>query len=79
MTTTELTAKINDGLTAKGYSTITAKGWEKIGSGPNGITRRVYLTRSNGKSAGMINVETLELKDIDGAILKRDLKQILGV
>lgn len=78
MTTQELTDKINAGLIEKGYQTITAKAWEKVGDGQKMI-RRVYLNRSNEKAAGMVNVETLELKDIDGAVLKRDLKQILGV
>lgn len=77
--TTELATKINAGLEAKGYRKISASAWEK--ETEHGKLCRVYLNRSNGKPAGFVAIKDtgLELVQIDGALLKSDLKSILGM
>lgn len=76
---TQIADKINAGLEAKGYGKITGKAWSK--ETEHGKLERVYLNRSNGKGAGFVAIKEagFELVSIDGAVLKADLKDILGM
>jgi hypothetical protein len=72
---TQVADKINAAFAAQNWGTLVAKPWSA------GNVERVYINRSNGKSAGFVAIKEngFQLFSIDGAILKSVIKSALGM